>query len=232
MPNKSNSVMIDQEASGVSRRGFLKFGSGALAGIAATAATAGLGCASAEAVEVKKAMGHIMVNPTKCAGCRVCMAVCSLNHEGICGPAYARIRVYQPSQNIFDTTIITCKQCDNANCLAACPTGALHVDEKTGARVIDKNTCIGCQACVKACPQYPHSPIYFDTVSGTCFKCDLCGGDPQCVRCCAMSVSFSEHCFPEEDRVLRFSAKLDGPTTLEQAMSPDRAPLPSAEKPL
>ena len=231
MSTTSKQAQQGIEEAGYSRRSFFKFGGGALAGIATAAAGAGLGCAAEAKADVPKAMGHLIVNTAKCAGCRVCMAVCSLNHEGVCGPAFARIRVYQPSQNIFDTTIVTCKQCDNANCLAACPTGALHVDEKTGARVIDKKKCIGCRACAKACPQYPNAPIYFDEASGTCFKCDLCGGDPQCVANCPMSVSFSEHCLPVEDHVLKFSAKLDGPTTWELAHDPNREPLPAPVKP-
>ena len=231
MQNDTEKLEGAEEKSGVSRRNFLMLGGGALIGTALGAA-AGVGIANAsEGPEVKKAMGHLIVNPEKCAGCRVCMAVCSLNREGVCGPAYSRIRVYQPSQNVFDTTIVTCKQCDSANCLAACPTGALHVDEKTGARVIDKNKCTGCQTCMKACPQYPNAPIYYDSHTGTCFKCDLCGGDPQCVRNCTMSVSFSEHCLPVEEHVLKFSAKLDGPTTWDEAHDPNREPLRPPEMP-
>ena len=231
MQKDNEQVETDQKKSGLSRRNFLMMGGGALAG-AVVGAAAGVATTSAAAEEpVKKAMGHIVVNADKCAGCRVCMAVCSLNHEGVCGPAYARIRVYQPSQNIFDTTIVTCKQCDQANCLAACPTGALHVDEKTGARVINKDKCTGCQSCVKACPQYPNAPIYYDTSTGTCFKCDLCGGDPQCVRNCTMSVSFSEHCLPVEDHVLKFTGNPDGPSTWDEAHDPNREPLRPPEMP-
>lgn len=234
MSNEKEMSMDEKTKSGLSRRNFLKMGGGAFVGAAvgAACATAGVQVAQAHADEgAKPAMGHLVVNPDKCAGCRVCMAVCSLNHEGVSGPAYARIRVYQPSQNIFDTTIVTCKQCDSANCLAACPTGALYVDEKTGARVINKDKCTGCQTCVKACPQYPNAPIYYDTNTGTCFKCDLCGGDPQCVKNCTMSVSFSEHCLPVEDHVLKFSADENAKTTYELAHDPGREKLPSPEKP-
>lgn len=224
--------MNEAAESGLSRRNFLKIGGSALAGAAVGAACAGVGVQAAHADDgVKRAMGHIVVKTDKCAGCRVCMAVCSLNHEGVCGPAFSRIRVYQPSQNIFDTTIVTCKQCDSPNCLAACPTGALYVDEKTGARVINKEKCTGCQTCMKACPQYPNAPIYYDTNTGTCFKCDLCGGDPQCVKNCTMSVSFSEHCLPVEDHVLKFSADTSTTTTIELAKDPERETLPSPVKP-
>ena len=234
MDNNAN-MKPQEENAGFSRRDFLKFGGGAIAGAAICAAGTGVGVAAANNLggeeEPQKAIGHIVADPRMCAGCRVCMAVCSLKHEGICGPAYARIRVVQPSQNIFDTQIITCKQCDAANCLAACPTGALRVDEKTGARVINQKKCTGCLLCMKACPQYPNAPIYFDEVSGTCFKCDLCGGEPQCVRNCTMSVSFSEHCYPEEDHPLKFSGATEVVSTWDQAHDPNRDVLYPPEKP-
>lgn len=224
-----------EKTPGFSRRDFLKFGSGTLAGVAVAAAGAGIGVTAANSLTDEaspvKAMGHVVADPRMCAGCRVCMAVCSLNHEGSCGPEYARIRVVQPSQNIFDTTIVTCKQCDSANCLTACPTGALHVDEKTGARVINKKKCTGCKTCMKACPQYPNAPIYFDKHSGTCFKCDLCGGDPMCVKNCTMSVSFSEHCYPEEDHPLKFSADIEEASTWDITHAADKVALYPPEKP-
>lgn len=235
---EKNAVSEETEKrSGSSRRDFLKFGGGILTGAVVAAAGAGVGVSVVNNVNhedtPKKAMGHIVSDPRKCAGCRTCVAVCSLSHEGICGPMYSRIKIIQPSQNIFDTQIITCHQCDSANCLAACPTGALHVDDTTGARVINQKKCVGCQLCVKACPQYPNSPIYVDKVTGTCFKCDLCGGDPQCVKFCPMSVSFSEHCYPVEDHPLKFSAAAeDAPTTWDLTHSPDKVALYPPEKPV
>ena len=230
MLEKVKQSSCDQEKSGVSRRNFLMMGGGAVIGAA-------LGAVGTKVVDagvtndIPKAMGHIEVKGDKCAGCRVCMAVCSLNHEGVCGPAFSRIRVYQPSQNIFDTTIVTCKQCDSPNCLTACSVGALHVDDKTGARVIDKSKCTGCQLCMKACPQYPNAPIYYDANTGTCFKCDLCGGDPQCVRNCTMSVSFTEHCLPVDDHVLRFSGETNVRSTWDECHDPNREPLWPPEMP-
>lgn len=238
MENHQTTEQPTATKSGFSRRDFMKVGGGALAGIAATAAGVGVGIASAKALdsspEIMPAMGHVEADPRMCAGCRTCMAACSLNHEGICGPMYSRIKIIQPSQNIFDTTIITCKQCDSPNCLSACTTGALHVDSDTGARVINQKKCIGCMSCMKACPQYPNSPIYFDAETETCFKCDLCGGDPVCVKMCPMSVSFSEHCYPVEDHPLKFTANNDGstPTTWEITHSPDKAALYPPEKPV
>jgi Fe-S-cluster-containing hydrogenase component 2 len=153
---------------------------------------------------LQKAMGYVSYDPTNCAGCRTCMAVCSLYHDGVVNPELARIQVTAPVLKTFEAQGITCKQCEGPECLWACPTGALHVDAQTGARVIDPNVCIGCQRCIGACPQFPNSPIRFDATNKKSLKCDLCDGDPQCVKFCPKSVSLTPHLYPEKDRVLKF----------------------------
>ncbi len=66
----------------------------------------------------------------------------------------------------------------------ACPTEALYVDGRTGARSIDSEKCTGCGLCREACPQYPATPIMCDPERNICLKCDLCGGEPLCVKFC------------------------------------------------
>jgi Fe-S-cluster-containing hydrogenase component 2 len=71
----------------------------------------------------------------------------------------------------------------------ACPVGAIEVDPKTNARVINAQKCTGCMTCVKACPW---AMISFNEETKKATKCDLCGGDPQCVKWCpsgAMTVA-------------------------------------------
>ena len=126
------------------------------------------------------------------------MVVGALGHGDQCGPGLARLRVEQKSSDIWNTAITTCKQCETPICLYACQSksvGALHVDETTGARVIDQDKCIGCQMCIKACPQYPNSPIRYNAQTGKSFKCDLCGGEPKCVKYCPLSANWSEHAY-------------------------------------
>ena len=66
--------------------------------------------------------------------------------------------------------------------IGVCPTGALVEDEET--RIVNLNTelCNGCGECVQACP---FDAIWLDEKQGIARKCDLCGGDPTCVRYCA-----------------------------------------------
>jgi len=127
--------------------------------------------------------GHIVANPDNCGGCRTCEVVCSLYHEGVVNPELARIQVWPVGLDRYITEALTCKQCDGPECLLACPTGALHVDDATGARAIDEKKCIGCELCMEACPATPPR-IRYNAEKNVYFKCDLCGGDPQCVKFC------------------------------------------------
>ena len=132
---------------------------------------------------VAPSKGNIAVNTDICAGCRTCEAVCSLFKEGISNPELARIHVFKDELDGYRCEPLPCRQCVRPECLFVCPTGALHVDALTGARVIDEKTCDGCQLCIKACVYTPPR-IRFHAQKNVCFKCDLCGGNPQCVKFC------------------------------------------------
>jgi Fe-S-cluster-containing hydrogenase component 2 len=156
-------------------------------------------------LEIQPAIGHVAYDPENCAGCRTCMAVCSLYHEGVVQPELSRIQVLAPVFDIFEAQGVTCKQCALPNCLDACPVpGAMYINETTGARVIDAEKCTGCKVCMEACPQHPNTPIRFDAEKNVAIKCDLCDGDPQCVKFCPKSVDLTPNYIPEEARVLRF----------------------------
>ena len=138
------------------------------------------------------------------------MIVCSLYHNGAVAPTLANLRVTQATQNAFETSILTCKQCKTPDCYYACQEEggrAMYIDPDTGARIINEEKCIGCLKCIHACPQYPHAPIFFNEDTGTCHKCDLCGGEPQCVKFCPMSLSLSEHCYPADEHPLTYTAE-------------------------
>lgn len=66
-------------------------------------------------------------------------------------------------------------------CANACPQGAIVVDPKTGARRVDKEKCIGCHLCEKACPW---GMMTFDVEEKKASKCFLCDGEPKCVKHC------------------------------------------------
>ena len=126
-------------------------------------------------------MRVLVVDPTACDGCRVCEIVCSLKNEGACMPEISRIRVVRyEDKGVF--VPVTCLHCEDAPCIRVCPVRALSRDPKTNAVVVDGELCVGCRLCVYVCPL--GTPV-FDPERGKVVKCDLCGGDPTCVRFCS-----------------------------------------------
>ena len=122
----------------------------------------------------------VVVNPQACTGCRTCETVCSLVKIGKIYPQMARIQVARkPFEGRF--TPHACRQCSVPECLRACPSGAIGISRTTGAVLIDPKKCDGCGNCIKACP---YDMMFFDAEKQKAFKCDLCAGQPRCVKYC------------------------------------------------
>ena len=126
-------------------------------------------------------MKRILVRKDLCSGCRACEVACVARHDGCFGIATARIRVTKMEPLGVDHPHV-CRLCQRPLCVAACPTGALRKDETTGAVLLHADDCIGCSACVDACP-FGMAALHPET--GLAAICDLCGGDPACVKRCA-----------------------------------------------
>ena len=109
------------------------------------------------------------------------MLACSLVKHGVSQLGLAALSVYIPLLESNYCSMNTCRQCAGPECLYACPVGAITIDPKTNARVVDAEKCIGCGRCVDACP---FGAIKLNNETKKAFKCDLCGGDPQCVKVC------------------------------------------------
>lgn len=125
---------------------------------------------------------RVVSDNSKCMGCLTCIVTCTDHHYAIDDPDPVPFRKYErhtwPSGF---TAYITdsCHHCKDASCIEACPAGALTTDEE-GVVTVDHESCIGCMACSSACP--------FDIpkfrADGRMVKCDMCGGDPQCLVAC------------------------------------------------
>lgn len=122
-----------------------------------------------ETIKVKVVKFH----PDKCKGCRDCERACSQIHfKNKKGGDQSAIRI---SQTNGSYTMSVCDQ--RGLCLDMCPVGAIS-RKKNGVVWLDKNICIGCQACVGFCPigAMRKSEARIEP-----FKCISCGA---CVRAC------------------------------------------------
>ena len=102
-------------------------------------------------------------------------------HRFACdGNAQSYIRVNVDFESRVVLTSI-CRQCRDAACASVCPTGALVRNPATGVLEVSLETCIGCGNCEHACPS---GNVRIIPAAGVAGKCDLCGGEPQCVQSC------------------------------------------------
>jgi len=125
---------------------------------------------------------RLLVSPKDCTGCRRCELACSFAHEEAYDPNIARIQVHKDEELGLDTPTV-CRQCGTARCVEACPPGALSRDPVTHAVLFDPQKCMKCGLCRSACP---FSAIRVGP-GGYPLVCDLCSGDPECVKVCPTS---------------------------------------------
>lgn len=125
----------------------------------------------------------IQVDIERCVGCRACEVACSLKKTGRVDPSRSRIKVirFEKRGEFHNYVPMVCQQCSTPLCLDACPLNAISKDPSTGAMIINEEACVGCRVCTVACPI---GGISLDPVKDVVFKCDLCKGDPECVKYC------------------------------------------------
>lgn len=128
------------------------------------------------------------VDTRLCVTCNACVLACK--NENAVPQGAARCWTAQIEGGRFPELKVECRSercnhCAIAPCVAACPTRASHYDEG-GTVLVTPEKCIGCKACILACPyevRYVHPDGYVD-------KCTFClhrvtqGRDPACVSVC------------------------------------------------
>ena len=126
---------------------------------------------------------HIKVSPKNCVGCELCAISCSIYHEDQTREGAMRIRIKRQFPQRMDRPFQpeVCQSCDKPKCVEACPQSALVMDVEVGQVNLFKEKCDGCGECVEVCPFHA---IWVDPLRNVAVKCDLCLGDPQCVKFC------------------------------------------------
>jgi len=118
----------------------------------------------------------IKVDLSRCTGCRQCETACAFYHTGRVGTDFSRIKV----THIYETGIdgpVVCIQCKERYCLK-CPEEALTLGSM-GQVLASPTLCQGCATCEIRCPTGA-----ITLFEGIVYVCDLCGGDPWCVKVC------------------------------------------------
>ncbi len=122
-----------------------------------------------------------------CMGCHSCEVACKQEHGLGVGPRLVRVREAAP-----DFTPIYCHHCANAPCREACPVEAISRNSQ-GIVLIDRERCIGCKACLEACP---FGAMQFADDQERAVKCDMCldrqkeGQGPACAAICPTGCIF------------------------------------------
>lgn len=139
--------------------------------------------------------GTIHVDVLRCVKCKRCVIACATEYS----KSNTLLEAFEKAQNgdeikpritiglIGELGVpIQCRHCENPQCVAVCPTGALKRLGKEGPVVVTQKLCIGCKHCQVVC----HFGVPQFTESGKVYKCDLCierlDKDflPACVEAC------------------------------------------------
>lgn len=130
-----------------------------------------------------------VIDQTKCIGCHACTTACKQENEVPVSVTRTYVKavdvgVFPQARRAFQVT--RCNQCEDAPCVTACPTHAMF-KRPDGIVDFDKSVCIGCKACMAACP---YDAIFINPHDHSAEKCNFCshridaGLEPACVVVC------------------------------------------------
>ena len=130
-----------------------------------------------------------IIDNRKCIGCHACSTACKSENEVPLGVyrtwvKYVETGQYPDTRRHFQVT--RCNHCANPPCVRICPVTAMY-QRADGIVEFDPRICIGCKACMQACP---YDAIYIDPETHTAAKCHFCahrvevGLEPACVVVC------------------------------------------------
>jgi carbon-monoxide dehydrogenase iron sulfur subunit len=135
-------------------------------------------------------MKRIVAHEEFCIACRLCEVHCLVQHskskkiiKAFRTERESIVPGIKVEQSGYVSFALQCRHCDDAPCIDACMTGAMHRDEETGAVLSDSKKCVGCWMCIMVCPVGAVARGANEQIAS---KCDLCIGQktPACVANC------------------------------------------------
>ena len=148
----------------------------------------------------------MLVDATRCvSGCDACVNACATEHglemtdrPEIDAQWIRKVDLIDENSGKEISLPVMCQHCEDAPCVAVCPTGASFRRED-GIVLVNKHTCIGCRYCMMACPYKARSFIHINLIGqrthsprgkGTVESCTFCvhrvdrDREPACVEAC------------------------------------------------
>lgn len=153
-----------------------------------------------------------IIDNRRCIGCHACTVACKSEHEVAIGVnrtwvKYIEKGQFPNSRRLF--SVMRCNHCDNAPCVEICPVTALF-RRPDGIVDFDNRRCIGCKACMQACP---YDALYIDPNTQTAAKCNYCahridiGLEPACVNVCPTQAIISGDLDDPESKISRLKSR-------------------------
>lgn len=134
----------------------------------------------------------LIYHQSKCIGCSACQVACKDKNNLEPGLFFRRVETIEIREPKIEGSLGwvhysgSCRHCKEPACMSACPSKAMEKSED-GAVVVNPKRCIGCKACVTACP---YGAVTVSSRLKIARKCDSCmdlrreGKAPACADAC------------------------------------------------
>lgn len=130
-----------------------------------------------------------VINHDTCIGCHACTTACKAENDVPVGNFRTAVKYVEVGKFPYikrNFLVQRCNHCTDAPCVTICPVNALS-KRPDGIVDVDRDACIGCRACMQACP---YDALYLNDDLGAVEKCHFCahridkGLSPACVNVC------------------------------------------------